>query len=267
MITSGSSEQPARVSSPHDGASHAAVDLRELEQTTPPVGIKSSPSIDNRLLHPTVQVSPKKEVILFGCFRLSVTERLLEQSGSPVKLSGRALDILIALVERAGEIVDKRNLMALVWPDVTVDENSLRFHVATLRKALGDGQAGARYLVTFPGRGYCFVSPISRSNIPRRETAEPPVRELFAKLPVQLTRVGREASIQEMPRQLNADCFVTIVGPDGIAKATAAISLANMSAEQFQDGVHVFVHVRTVAGLTCADHITEPAPMLTLVKK
>ena len=112
MITSGSSEQPARVSSPHDGASHAAVDLRELEQTTPPVGIKSSPSIDNRLLHPTVQVAPKKEVILFGCFRLSVTERLLEQSGSPVKLSGRALDILIALVERAGEIVDKRNLMA-----------------------------------------------------------------------------------------------------------------------------------------------------------
>ncbi len=61
--------------------------------------------------------------------------------------------------------MDKRNLMALVWPDVTVDENTLRFHVAALRKALGDGQAGARYLITFPGRGYCFVAPICRPNI------------------------------------------------------------------------------------------------------
>src|ERR1700722_11299959 len=146
----------------------------------------------------------KNDVILFGGFRLSVAERLLDRNGSAVKVSGRALDILIALIERAGEIVDKRDLMALVWPDVTVDENSLRFHVAALRKALGDGQAGARYLVTFPGRGYCFVSPISRPNIPRRETTEPPVCEQFAKLPVQLTRVGRAASIQEMPRQLNA---------------------------------------------------------------
>jgi predicted ATPase/DNA-binding winged helix-turn-helix (wHTH) protein len=232
MMMSASSERPARISSPHGGASHTAVDLRELEQTTPPVDIKSSPSIDNRLL---------QDVILFGCFRLSLAERLLEHSGRPVKLSGRALDVLIALIGRAGEIVDKRDLMALVWPDVTVDENSLRFHVAALRKALGDGQAGARYLVTFPGRGYCFVAPVSRANISRREATEAPVRERSGKLPAQLTRmIGRAASIQEISKQLNADRFVTIVGPGGIGKTTVAVSLAHLLAEEFEDGVYFF---------------------------
>src|SRR3984957_5555769 len=126
----------------------------------------------------------KNDVILFGGFRLSVAERLLDRNGSAVKVSGRALDILIALIERAGQIVEKRDLMALVWPDVTVDENSLRFHIAALRKALTDGQAGARYLVTFPGRGYCFVAPISRTCISQGETTETPVHERSGKLPV-----------------------------------------------------------------------------------
>ena len=54
--------------------------------------------------------------------------------------------------------------MAQVWPDVTVEEGSLRFHIASLRKALGDGKDGARYITTLAGRGYCFVAPVSRSS-------------------------------------------------------------------------------------------------------
>ena len=183
----------------------------------------------------------KDDVIFFGCFRLSVAERLLEQSGSPVKLSGRALDILVALVEHAGEIVDKRDLIAQVWPGVTVEENSLRFHIAALRKALGDGEAGARYLATFPGRGYCFVAPISRSNISRQGATEIPVRERSGKLPARLTRmIGRADTIQEISKQLNADRFVTIVGPGGIGKTTVAVSLAHSLAEEFEDGTYFF---------------------------
>jgi DNA-binding winged helix-turn-helix (wHTH) protein len=81
-----------------------------------------------------------------------------------VELSGRALDILIALLSNPNEVVSKNDVLSQVWPDVTVEEGSLRFHMANLRKVLGDGQDGPRYIATVPGRGYCFVAPISRSS-------------------------------------------------------------------------------------------------------
>jgi DNA-binding winged helix-turn-helix (wHTH) protein len=104
-----------------------------------------------------------KDTLSFGPFRLIVAQRRLEQSGVPLRLSARALDILVVLIEHAGEVVTKKELMVRVWADVTVDEGSLRVHVAGLRKALADGEEGPRYLVTLPGRGYCFVAPVSRS--------------------------------------------------------------------------------------------------------
>ena len=99
-------------------------------------------------------------VISFGPFSLVASGRLLTKDGAPVELGSRTLDILIALVSRPNEVVGKRELMAQVWPDVTVEEGSLRFHIAALRKALGDGKDGARYITTQAGRGYCFVAPI-----------------------------------------------------------------------------------------------------------
>src|SRR3712207_3317980 len=84
--------------------------------------------------------------ISFGPFGLIARERLLVRGGAPVELGGRALDILIALVSRPNEVIRKRDLIAQVWPDVIVEEGSLRFHVAALRKALGDeiGRASCR---------------------------------------------------------------------------------------------------------------------------
>ena len=79
-----------------------------------------------------------------------MTERLLEKDGVPVRIGGRALDILILLVERPGKVVDKRELLAKVWADVTVVEGSLRLHARALRKALGDEVAGARYVKNVP---------------------------------------------------------------------------------------------------------------------
>src|SRR6185369_16600689 len=76
--------------------------------------------------------------IAFGPFRLLAKSRLLEKDGAPLHLGGRALDILIFLAERAGEVVDKRELIKRIWADVNVDEGSLRFHITSLRKALGD---------------------------------------------------------------------------------------------------------------------------------
>src|SRR4030081_2581880 len=102
-----------------------------------------------------------QDVICFGPFRLSTTERVLEKEGIPIRLGSRALDILIALVERPAEVVSKKELFARGWPDLVVDESNLRFHVSALRKALGQGRSGTRYVTNVSGRGYCFVAPIS----------------------------------------------------------------------------------------------------------
>ena len=104
-------------------------------------------------------------VIAFGHFRLRAAERLLERGGVRLKLGSRALDILIAFVERAPEVVGKRELLARVWPGLVVDEGSLRFHIAALRKVLGDGQSGVRYVINVAGRGYCFAAPILRPGV------------------------------------------------------------------------------------------------------
>src|ERR1700733_6860800 len=142
--------------------------------------------------------APHNEIAFsFGPFRLFAAERLLEKDGIPVHLGGRALDILIFLVERAGEVVSKKDLVDRVWADVTVDEGSLRTHMAALRKALGDGQSAGRYITNVPGRGYCLVVPISRSNAPDAGHAETAASSQFQTLPARLKRmVGREENIK-----------------------------------------------------------------------
>jgi DNA-binding winged helix-turn-helix (wHTH) protein len=97
----------------------------------------------------------------FGPFRLLLPQRLLLEGGQPVHLGSRALDILIALVERPGELVSKRELMNRVWPNMVVVEGNLTVHVATLRRALRDGEGGSRYLINIPGQGYRFVAPVA----------------------------------------------------------------------------------------------------------
>ena len=107
--------------------------------------------------------SPKAVKILFEPFELNVAERSLKKKGEAVPLGGRAFDLLLALIERSGETVGKNELIAKVWPDVIVGEGSLRVHMSTLRKALGDGQLGRQtYIANVKGRGYCFVAPVTR---------------------------------------------------------------------------------------------------------
>ena len=110
----------------------------------------------------SIAAASDRYVVSFGPYELVPGERLLTKDGAPVALGGRAIDLLIALVARANEVIDKRELLARVWPDTIVDEGSLRFHVSNLRKALGDGHDGTRLITTVPGRGYCFVAPVAR---------------------------------------------------------------------------------------------------------
>jgi TolB-like protein len=89
---------------------------------------------------------------------------MLFDDGKPLRLGSRAFDILVALVERAGETIPRDQLIARTWPDTVVDEGASRVHVAALRKTLGDGRAGRRYVANNPGRGYTFVAPVTREH-------------------------------------------------------------------------------------------------------
>ena len=77
--------------------------------------------------------SQPKDVLCFGPFSLYAAERLLTKADEPIALGGRALDILIALAERAGEVVTQKELVSTVWPGVTVEKGNLRFQMVALR--------------------------------------------------------------------------------------------------------------------------------------
>ncbi|WP_426130662.1 ATP-binding protein [Pararhizobium sp. PWRC1-1] len=172
----------------------------------------------------------------FGPFCLSVSQRLLAKDGIPVELGARALDLLVALTLAPNVVVSKKDLISRVWPDVIVDEGSLRFHMTGLRKALGDGQDGARYITTVAGRGYCFVAPVSRSGQLRHGSANVDFRH--ALLPGRLDRmVGREQDVLRLAEKLMAARMVTIVGVGGVGKTTVATAVAHHLAPTFQGAV------------------------------
>jgi predicted ATPase/DNA-binding winged helix-turn-helix (wHTH) protein len=179
------------------------------------------------------------DVLSFGPFELLIPERLLKRADKPVPLGGRALDILIALAERAGEVVTHKELIERVWPDVNVEEANLRVHISGLRKALGDGRDGARYISSVAGRGYCFVLPIEHPLTGQR-AASPGIADAegFKKLPPRLSRmVGREDIVQALAAQLMLRRFVSIVGPGGIGKTTVAVSVAHRLLAGFEGAV------------------------------
>jgi predicted ATPase/DNA-binding winged helix-turn-helix (wHTH) protein len=178
------------------------------------------------------------DAIIFGQFRLLPAERRLERDGVPLRIGGRPLDILIVLVGRAPEIVEKRDLMAKVWPDVAIDEGSLRFHVNRLRKVLGESGKDGRCIVNVAGRGYCFAAPISPRAVPNAHA--PPRWPLStAQLPSRMVRVlGRDGDMRTISADVLSYRFVSIVGSGGVGKTTVAVSVAHELLHDFDGDVH-----------------------------
>jgi DNA-binding winged helix-turn-helix (wHTH) protein len=98
------------------------------------------------------------ETFIFGSSRLIPAQRALLDDGKPLRLGSRALDILITLVEHAGETISREELIAHAWPDTVVDDGALRVHVAALRKVLGDGRGANAMSPTTPAE----ATPLSR---------------------------------------------------------------------------------------------------------
>src|SRR5260221_10572305 len=102
----------------------------------------------------------------FGPFQVDVARRTLLRDGQPAQLSPKVFDTLLELIARAGEVIAKEDLLAAVWPDATVEENSLARNISSLRKALGESASDHQYVVTVPGRGYSFVAAVRQSEAP-----------------------------------------------------------------------------------------------------
>jgi predicted ATPase/DNA-binding winged helix-turn-helix (wHTH) protein len=170
--------------------------------------------------------------VRFGDFELIPQLRRLERDGEPVDLSSRATDILCLLAERPGQIVTKRELLERVWPDMVVDEGSIRFHIAALRRVLGDGEAGVRLIATVPGRGYCFVG--SEEGTSSHLAHAPPPNGLPA--PPGLV-VGREGVVEDLVDRLDQQQFVTVVGAAGLGKTTVALLVAHHWSEARREPV------------------------------
>jgi predicted ATPase/DNA-binding winged helix-turn-helix (wHTH) protein len=210
------------------------------------------------LEHAVTEDRTLTDIISFGPYRLLPAARTLEKDSIPIALGDRALDILLVLTERAGQVVSHRELLARVWRDLVVDPSNLRVHINGLRRVLGQGHDDGndngdsdgkeRYIANVVGQGYSFVAPVRRESASFRppQLSEYGAARQRLVLPPALTRmVGRDATVRTIAVDLIAERFVTIIGPGGIGKTTVAVSVAHRMLEEF-DGAVCFVDLSTV---------------------
>ncbi|MDD0994616.1 helix-turn-helix transcriptional regulator [Pseudomonas sp. TNT2022 ID1044] len=180
-----------------------------------------------------------ERAVLFGPYRIYPGQRLVMEADQPLRLGRRAMDILLILLEHAGNVVSKQQLMAAVWPNSVVEEINLRVHMAALRKALGDGQAGQRYIINVAQRGYSFVAPYSLEQVGQHPVC-PPKATNGHNLPLRRTRlIGRQALVDNLVAQLPRQRFITLTGPGGIGKTTAALRVAEQLIGRYRDGIRL----------------------------
>ncbi len=184
--------------------------------------------------------------LAFGPFRLWPDERLLTRNGEPVPIGGRSFDLLVALIEKPGAVLSKRDLLKQVWSDVVVEDGSLRFHMAGLRKLLGDGQDGARYIATQVGVGYAFVASVERragaggSSGVAAPGCDGIVHGAGARsstLPPKPHLIGRERDVEMLGERIAGTPLFTVVGPAGVGKTSLAVEIAHWRAPDFDDHV------------------------------
>src|ERR1700693_5092842 len=158
----------------------------------------------------------------FVPFELQPDKRQLLKDGATISLRPRAFDLLAALVDRAGHLVNKDELLDRVWPKMSVQEAALHVQVSALRKVLG---AGA--ITTVSGRGYQFTLPVTKGNGEATRASKPKHN-----LPYQLTSfIGREQEIAQLKELVTTNRLVTLTGAGGAGKTRLAIEVASRLVE------------------------------------
>jgi predicted ATPase/DNA-binding winged helix-turn-helix (wHTH) protein len=164
----------------------------------------------------------------FGRFELQPEERQLFADGVPVRVGPHAFDLLDALLERAGQLVTKTQLLARVWPRAVIEDNTLQAHISALRKVLG-----ANAILTVSGRGYRLVPEVAR--IDGSRTTDLPARK--HNLPNRLTSfIGRDNVVETLVASLSERRLVSVVGIGGIGKTSVALRVAESIGPKFRDG-------------------------------
>ncbi|QGZ63094.1 ATP-binding protein [Paraburkholderia acidisoli] len=191
---------------------------------------------------------------LFGSFRLIPSQKTLLNGDARVLIGGRALEVLTALVERPGELITKKELMARAWPRSVVEESNLKVHIAALRKSLGESPNDQRFVATVVGRGYQFVAPVQRTVIPPELAVPPTHSHPSHNIPAALVRpIGRTETIEDLQGRLSRTRLLTVAGPGGIGKTTVALAIAR---EIVEAGAHDvwFVNLSRLSNASFVPH-------------
>jgi predicted ATPase/DNA-binding winged helix-turn-helix (wHTH) protein len=179
-----------------------------------------------------------------GEWEIDLARRELRARGVPVPIGSRAFEIIEVLVQSAGELVTKNDLMGRVWPGAIVEDNTLQFHISAIRKALGPDRG---ILKTASGRGYRLLgmwtfrhestSPVDSIDL---EPARGPAEPFQTNLPAAASDlVGRTIAVQHLRGLLSAYRVVTLTGPGGIGKTRLAVEVARGLFSSFQGDVRL----------------------------
>ena len=155
--TENPSHHPGRVKIVTSTSPSSDTLAHEPEATFASVSCETEPARDSAVKH---RPNAALGYCSFGPFHFFLLQRVLVRAGTTLRIGSRAREILLALVERAGEVVSKRELISRVWPHTIIEEVTLRAHIAALRKVLGDAEAGMPYVQNVTGLGYRFAAPV-----------------------------------------------------------------------------------------------------------
>jgi predicted ATPase/DNA-binding winged helix-turn-helix (wHTH) protein len=215
----------------------------------------------------------------FGAFILNSDERRLYRDGLPAPLGPTAVSVLSALVQKAGTVVSKDDLISHVWGNAVVGDSRLHVHIHELRKVVGDD-----FIVTKPGQGYRFTAPVHRqSRLPQLAGKDDSARLAEVRpqgvqgLSLVLEHlIGRTDEVRLVSEHVHNYGLTTLTGPGGVGKTSLALHVAAVSASYFPDGVwlvelaslnesaHVAGAVATALGIKLGQ---SRAPLETLARQ
>lgn len=192
----------------------------------------------------------KARIVEFGPFQYDMIRREVCDRSGPLRIGSRALELLGVLLESPGRLYSREELVSRVWPCTVVEETSLRVHMSALRRALGDGQHGARYIANVPGRGYAFVGEVKSlmaliaPPVPSKRHA--PIHGL----PARLTRpIGRDQVIAQIGELCTRERMVSVVGAGGMGKTTAVCAVVEIQNLSYEHGA-IFVDLSRLSDPT-----------------